>query len=248
MRSPLRAQTEAGSRRFRRYKGEDPRTVEVLAALVDSASQTTPLSCRFPADVQHSSPPDPRPRSLPRRLLPRRGATVSTARRAARLAPAARAPPRPPRPGRDRPAQTAGAAAPGSSCSPAHRRAEPALIGQVARRRPISTRDSRPAPGGEGPRRACSSGEVFRGAAGPALLRPQRREGAGWNTPNSSRPPPGLPSGAWRERVLPPENPLSLAVSAWQGRERPARGRGAEARCVLGKGQGEIGDNGWDRG
>lgn len=100
MRSPLPAQTEAGCGRYRRYKGEDPRTVEVLAALVDSASQTTPLSGRFPADVQHLSPPDSRPRSLPRRLLPGRGATVSTARRAARLAPAARAPPHPPRPGR----------------------------------------------------------------------------------------------------------------------------------------------------
>lgn len=43
---------EAPRRAGHCHKGEDPRTVEVLAALVDSASQTIPVSCRVPADVQ----------------------------------------------------------------------------------------------------------------------------------------------------------------------------------------------------
>lgn len=153
--------------------------VEVPADLVDSASQTPLSRAGSQQTFGRSSPPAPRSRSPPGRPLPRRRATVSAARGEARLAPAARAPPCPPRRGRDHPAQTAGAAAPGSVRCPAHRRTGPTLIGQTARpprRRPIRARDSRPAPEGAGPRRASGSRGAFPPAAGPSLRCPRRPE------------------------------------------------------------------------
>lgn len=182
-RGPAAGATEAGSGRHRvdptgpaDIRGRTPHG-GAPAARVDSASQTPLSRAGSQQTFGRSPPPAPRPRCpLPAdsylgagRQSPRPGGRPgSLPRRAPHPARHAGA--------RARPAQTAGAAAPGGVRCPAHRRTGPALIGQTARpprRRPIRARDSRPE--GAGPRRAGGSRGAFPPAARRAFDAPAPR-------------------------------------------------------------------------